>query len=608
MFQTLFYIFNSPNFLKIISMKSFLKTVLAVITGIILSSFLFFFFMLLMLGAMISSGNKPVVVSDNSVLVLKAGIPIPDRGNPNPTITFDLQSMKLSTVTGLNDILNNIKKAENDPKIKGIIIDNGLLPTGWATVEEIRNELISFRESGKFVISYTDYILTQQAYYLSTAADRIFINPEAAMELQGLSAEVMFYKKALEKLGVEIQVIRHGKFKGAVEPFLLEKLSDENRQQIASYTGSIWKHVSDNIASARGISVDEVNRIADLMLATEPEEAVKLNLIDGMLYRDLMIDSLKLLCGLTTDDKLKLVSMAQYTKVSDPVKKGYSRDKIAVIYASGSIVMGEGSDMNIGGNAYAEAIRTARKDTTIKAIVLRVNSPGGNAIASDLIWREADLANQAKPVVVSMGNYAASGGYYISAPATRIFADPTTITGSIGVFGLIPNAGKLLNDKLGISSEVVKTNTHSDAPSFSRPMTTYEEQIMQTNVERTYSTFISHVANGRNLTTGFVDSIGQGRVWSGTEAITNGLVDTIGGLNDAIATAALLAGLEKWSVKELPTLVDPYTKILNDLTGNVSIRKLRSELGVFSRYLDEINELTELSGIQARLPYYVTIR
>lgn len=589
-------------------MKNFLKTVLAVITGIILSSVLFFFFMLAMLGAMISSGSKPVPVSDNSVLILKSGIPIPDRGNPNPTLTFDMQTMKFSTVTGLNDILKNIEKAEGDDKIKGIIIDNGLMPSGWATTGEIRDALISFRESGKFVISYTDYILTQESYYLSTGADKIYLNPEATMEFQGLSAEVMFYKRALEKLGVDVQVIRHGKFKGAVEPFLLDGLSPENRQQIASYTGSVWNHVVSNIAAARGLDVAEANRIADLLIATNPDDAVAHNLIDGLLYKDQLIDTIKSLCGLTPDDKIKLVSMASYSKAASPVKKGYSRDKIAVIYASGSIVMGSGSDMNIGGNAYAEAIRDARKDTTVKAIVLRVNSPGGNAIASDLIWREADLARQVKPVVVSMGNYAASGGYYIAAPATKIFASPTTISGSIGVFGLIPNAGSLLNDKLGISTEVVKTNSHSDAPSFTRKMTTYEEEVIQKSVEKTYATFVGHVAAGRELTTGYVDSIGQGRVWSGTEALANGLVDTIGGLNAAIAEAAMLAGIEKWSVKELPVLVDPYTKLINELTGNTTMSRMKSEFGVFARYLDDISELTTLTGIQARLPYYITIR
>lgn len=589
-------------------MKTFLKTVLAVITGIIISSVLMFFFMLVIIGAMVSSGSKPAVVTENSILVLKSGVPIPDRGNPNPTLVFDMQTVKFSAVTGMNDIIENIRKAENDENIKGIIIETGLLPSGWATIEEIRNELIKFRKSGKFVISYTDYVLTQEAYYLSTAADKIYINPEGSMEFNGLSAEVMFYKKALEKIGVEVQVIRHGKFKGAVEPFLLDKLSEENKQQILSYTGSIWNHVVAGIAETRGLDAAEVNRIADMMLSTDVEEAAKLNIIDGVLYRDQMIDTLKALSGLTTDDKIAFVSMSKYSKVPNTVKKEYSRDKIAVIYASGNIVMGDGSEMNIGGSAYAKAISEARKDSSVKAIVLRVNSPGGSAIASDLIWREADLARQSKPVVVSMGNYAASGGYYISAPATKIFADPTTITGSIGVFGLIPNAGKLLNDKLGIATEVVKTNTHADAPSITRAMTPYEEQVIQKGVEKTYATFVSHVSAGRGMEFEAVDNIGQGRVWSGAEAISNGLVDAIGGLNDAITEAALLAGLDNWSLKELPALEDPYTKILKDLTGEIAMRSMKSELGIFARYLDEINELSGLSGIQTRLPYFITIR
>ncbi|MBE0676174.1 MAG: signal peptide peptidase SppA [Bacteroidales bacterium] len=288
--------------------------------------------------------------------------------------------------------------------------------------------------------------------------------------------------------------------------------------------------------------------------------------------------------------------------------KTRSKDKIAVVYASGTIVMGKGTETNIGGNAYVEAIREARLDTTVKAIVLRVNSPGGNAIASDLIWREADLAKQVKPVVVSMGNYAASGGYYISAPATEIYTNNVTITGSIGVFGLIPNAGKLMEGKIGITSEVVKTNRHADAPSLTREMTSYEAERMQMSIEKTYSTFVSHVAVGRDMSTEAVDNIGQGRVWSGSEALANGLADKAGGLRDAVKAAAALAGTESYTLYELPALEDPYTRFLKDLTGEVRMRIEERELGILARYLDDIREITSLSGIQARLPYSITLR
>jgi protease-4 len=516
--------------------------------------------------------------------------------------------MSFAPSTGLNDILSNIRKAETDDKIKGILIETGLLPSGWATASEIRQALLEFRETGKFVISYTDYILSQEAYYISSAADKIYINPEATIELKGISAEVMFYKKALEKIGVEVQVIRHGKFKGAVEPFLLDRLSEENREQISSFTGSIWNNVVSDISAARNIDAAEINRIADLLLASDPDEALSLKLIDGLLYKDELLDTMRVLCGLDPDAKIKTVSMAKYSKVPAPIVKTRSKDKIAVIYASGTIVMGKGTETNIGGNAYAEAIREARLDSTVKAIVLRVNSPGGNAIASDLIWREADLAKQVKPVVVSMGNYAASGGYYISAPATEIYTNNVTITGSIGVFGLIPNAGKLMEEKIGITSEVVKTNSHADAPSLTREMTSYEAERMQMSIEKTYSTFVSHVADGRDMSTETVDNIGQGRVWSGSEALANGLADKAGGLRDAVKAAAALAGTESYTLYELPALEDPYTRFLKDLTGEVRMRIEERELGVLARYLDDIREITSLSGIQARLPYSITLR
>jgi len=320
--------------------------------------------------------------------------------------------------------------------------------SGWATTEELRNAIKKFREeSGKWVIAYSDYILPQEGYYLSTIADKIYINPASMVDFKGLSGDVMFYKKALEKIGVEVQIIRHGKFKGAVEPFLLDKMSDENREQIKDYVGSIWNHTVKMISESRGISEDQLNRLADNLTGYVATGALESKLVDGLLFRDQLYDSLKILSGLTTDDKINLVQMGKYSKVPGSHKTA-SKNKISVIYASGTIAMGKGNDYNIGGNNYADIIRKERKDSSVKAIVLRVNSPGGGAIASDMIWRELKLAAEVKPVVISMGNYAASGGYYISAPGTKIYTNPTTITGSIGVFGMIPNAEKLLEQKL----------------------------------------------------------------------------------------------------------------------------------------------------------------
>ena len=589
-------------------MKSFLKYTLATITGIIIASFLFFIIMLAGFSAIVSSGDKPVSVSNNSILVLKAGVPIPDRGDQNPLSGLDLFNMTFSQAPGLNDILQSIEKASGDNKIKGILIENGLLPSGWATTGEIRNALIKFRENGKFVISYSDYVLTQECYYLSTAADRIYINPGSMVDFKGLSSEVMFFKKALEKIGVEVQVTRHGKFKGAVEPFILDKLSEENKAQIKDYAGSIWNQVIADISQSRGIPAEKLNKLADNLDGNMASGALETKLVDGLMYRDALIDTLKVLSGISSDKDLNLISMIKYSKVPD-TKMAYSaKNRIAVVYASGTIVTGRGTDSNIGGNNYADVIRKARLDTSVKAIVLRVNSPGGSATASDIIWRELDLAARGKPVVISMGNYAASGGYFISAPGTKIYADPMTISGSIGVFGLIPNAGTLLEKKLGLTTEIVNTNKNSDFPSIYRPMNTYEKELMQLSIEKIYSDFVSKVASGRKMKPESVDSIGQGRVWSGTSAVKIGLADETGGLKDAIKGAAKLAGIELYSVRELPVLEDPYMRILSQLGGELRMSILKKELGESVKYYNIVQEIKDMSGIQARLPYFIDIR
>ena len=588
-------------------MKNFLKYTLATITGIIITSILFFVVLLASLSTMMISGEKPASISENSILVLKAGVTIPDQGNTNPYAGFDIINMTITPVPGLNEILQNIRKASADDKIKGILIENGLSSSGWATTEELREALEKFRAGGKFVIAYSAYVLLQEGYYLSTAADKIYVNPSSTVDFKGLSGEVMFYKKALEKLGVEVQVTRHGKFKGAVEPYILDQLSKENEEQIKSYVGSIWSHVVENISKARGIAPEKLNRLADNLVGFVASGAYDNGLVDGLIYRDALIDTLKILSGLTTDDKIAMVPMHKYSKVPDPKKMVSAKNKIALIYASGTIAIGKGNENNIGGDAFGELIRKERKDSSVKAIVLRVNSPGGVAIASDIIWKEVEMASKVKPVVISMGNYAASGGYYISAPGTKIFASPTTITGSIGIFGLIPNAGKLMNQKLGISTETVNTNKNSDFPSIYRPMNTYEKEVMKLSIEKGYSDFISRVAFGRNMTVAAVDSIGQGRVWSGTDAKKIGLVDETGGLTASVQEAAKLAGIDTYSIRELPVAEDPFSRILSQLSGEIRMRILKNELGEYKKLFDEIQEIKNLSGIQARLPYFIEV-
>ena len=595
------------SILKLLTMKNFLKTTLAVVAGIFIASFLFFLFLIAGLSSLISSSSKPVSISANSVLVLNTGIEIPDRGNNNPLAGIDFIEMTYKPVVGLNDILNNIRKASTDDNIKGILIENGVYPSGWAVTGEIRDAITEFKKSGKFVVSYADYILTQQCYYLSSAADKIFINPGATVEFKGLSSEVMFYKNALEKLGIEVQVTRHGKFKGAVEPFMLDKLSEENKEQIKTYTNSIWTHIVERISESRGITTRELNRIADNLAVYMSAEARKHNFVDELMFRDQLNDTLKALAGVKNKE-LNLVSMAKYLKTRNPHKVSSSPNAISVIYASGNIVMGKGNETNIGGKNYADIIKKERLDTSVKAIVLRINSPGGEVISSEMIWRELQLTQKIKPVVVSMGNYAASGGYYIACPATKIYANPETLSGSIGVFGLLPNVSNLFEKKLGLTVEAVNTNRNANFPSLFRSMNSYEKEVMQMHIERIYGDFIRNVSEGRNMSLEQVNNIGEGRVWSGISSIDIGLVDELGGLAEAIKGAAQLAGIDNYKLKELPNLEEPLVRLLEQLSDEVTMKKLKKELGETTIYLNWINDLKELSGIQARLPFAINIR
>lgn len=588
-------------------MKTFLKMLLAVIAGFIITSILLFVIMLSVLSGMAAAGKKAVDIPEKSVLVMKTGAMIPDRTTSNPLAMLDPVTRSFTQTPGLNEILRDLRKAAEDENIKGILIDNGTMPSGWATADEIRTALEEFKESGKFIYSYSDYIMMQESYFISSAADAIWLSPASTFNFNGLASEVTFYRDALEKIGVEVQVIRHGKFKGAVEPYMLDHLSDENRAQISEYIGSIWGHVVKTISEARGLPVEKIKQLADSLAGYDLARMKGAGMIDGTLYRDQLEDSIRVAAGIDEGDKINYVSMSKYSKVPAKHSSVTGRKKIAVLFAEGNIVMGEGDDTNIGGNRYVDELRKLRLDTTVKAVVFRVNSRGGNAIASDLIWREVELTAQAKPVIVSMGNYAASGGYYISAAANKIMASPVTLTGSIGVYGLIPNAQVFLDKKIGITSDVVRTNSHSDAPSLTRPLNAFEREAMQANIERTYSTFTGIVASGRGMRQTAVDSIGQGHVWSGADAIEIGLVDTFGGLNDAIAEAASMTGLESYRVIERPEATDFYTKLLKEMTGMVRANAIRRELGEASRYYFELKEIISSAGVQAIMPYYLEI-
>jgi len=586
-------------------MKSFFKYVLATIVGIILSSILIFFIFLGSIGAIISSQDQPVKIDKHTVLHMKLTNPITDRSNKNPMENFDFESFQPVNQLGLNEILANIKKAKEDANIDGIYLDFTMIPAGMATIEEIRSALIDFKASGKFILSYAD-TYTQSTYYLASIADKVYLNPEGLLSWTGMRSEIMFFKEALEKIGIEAQIIRHGKFKSAVEPFMYNQMSPENREQIMTYMGSIWNHMLTRISESRNISIEQLNELADNLTLNNADAALEHGFVDGLKYKDEILAELKELTKKKESEKIKNVTLAKYTKVPKK-RKSLEKDKIAVVYASGSVIMGEGAEGTIGSDRISKAIREARKDSSIKAIVFRVNSGGGSALASEVIWREVKLAQQVKPVIASLGDVAASGGYYIVAPAEKIVANPNTITGSIGVFGMIPNGKKLLNDKLGIHVDVAKTNKHADIYSFSRPLSAKEKETIQLNIEGVYETFITHVAEGRGMTKEEIDEIGQGRVWSGANAIEIGLIDEFGGLEKAIEIAAQTANLEKYRVIDYPKLKDPFQKLLEDLQGNVKASILKKELGNEYKYYQRLQDLKNMQGIQARIPYDIEL-
>ncbi len=584
-------------------MKSFLKFLLASVLGVLIGLLLVVFIFMGIIGVMISSADKVVDVKPNTVFHMKLDQPIVDRASKNPFDDFDFLSMRPTSRLGLNDILENIKKAKQDDNIKGIFLEISMPQAGISTLGEIREALLDFRESGKFILASADNY-TQSAYYLASVADHLYLTPTGLVQWTGLRSEVMFYKGALEKLGLEPQILRHGKFKSAVEPFMNEEMSEESREQVMSYLGSIWQVILEGVSDSRNLTVEELDRIAGNLLVRSSETAVEHGLVDEVMYRDQVLSKLKELAGIDEEDDIKSVNNAQYTKVPMPREfRGLPRDKIAIVFAEGTIGTGEGSELTIGSDRISRAIREARRDTTYKAIVFRVNSPGGSALASEIIWREVELAAKEKPVIVSMGDVAASGGYYIAAPATRIIASRQTITGSIGVFGLLLDASGFLNDKIGITVDVAKTNEFADIGSLYRPMTPAERDILQEGVEDVYRVFTERVADGRSMDVERVDDIGQGRVWSGFNAMELGLVDEFGGLNRAVEVAIEESGVENYRIVSLPVQKDPFEELLKSLTGDVKLKLFGDGAGTFQRHLETLRDVIENQGIQARMPF-----
>ena len=542
--------------------------------------------------------EEVVVVKDNSVLKIEFKDPILDRTSDNPFSDIDLLNSSTEGSVEFKDILDNIEKAKNDDKIKGIYLNFSSVNAGFSQIEEIRNKLLDFKESGKIIYSYADSY-SQSAYYLASVSDKIALNPEGIIELKGLSAEIMFYKGLMDKLGIEAQIIRHGKFKGAVEPFMYNQMSNENREQIEKLLNSISDYMIDGIATEReGITSEEIHKMINNMYLSSARKCLESGIIDKIAYQDQIFSDLE-------DKSEHEITLTDYMKVKNP-KTSVSDNKIAIVYATGEINTGKGSYNTIGSETTAEAIREASEDENVKAIVLRVNSPGGSALASEIIWREINLAKQKKKVVVSMGDYAASGGYYIACNADKIFANNSTLTGSIGVFGIVPNTKNFLNEKLGVYIETVKTHKHSDIANGYRKLSDDELNVIQNSVEDIYETFITHVSEGRGIPVRKVDEIGQGRVWSGADALSIGLIDEIGGLEDAIASAADLSGLEDYRIITLPKKTDMFEEFIESFSAKQNI-VLPDFLGISEKMINQLEFLNSKEKIQARIPFIMEV-
>lgn len=591
-------------------MKQFFKIMFASFFGTLLTILVItFLFIGIIAGIIASSEGEEVTIKPHTILHINWKTEIKDRSSDDPFENFDFAMMESNKPVGLNDILENIEKAASDPNIDGIFLDMETVPAGMATEEEIRNKLLEFKESGKWIVSYGNSY-DQKAYYLASVADNIYLNPEGMILFKGLNAQVVFLKNMFDKLEIEMQVVRgpNNKYKSAVEPLMLDKMSEANREQMQVLLNSIWGKMLSALSESRGISIEDLNKIADNLDLSDAEKALSNRFVDELLYRDELINKLKELTNVEDKDDLETVSFSSYTNVKEKETKKLQKDQIAIIYAEGSIVQGKGGADEIGSASVAKTIREVRRNEKIKAIVFRVNSGGGDAFASEEIRREVELAKNEKPFIVSMGNLAASGGYWISTNADYIFAQPTTITGSIGVFGVIPNFKGLFNNKLGINFEDVMTNKNSDFIDVMKPMSEFQHQKIDNEIIKIYTDFTELVAKTRKLDVAYIDSIARGRVWSGTDALELGLVDEMGGMENAIAFAAEKAELgENYRISEYPKQKDFLEQLVEELTGQTKARIIGNELGEFKIYYSQIQTLRNMQGIQARIPYFFTI-
>lgn len=585
---------------------NFLRNLLASILGSLVAFgiivAMFFIFL-----ALVGSADDGIVVKKNSVLELGFMAPILDYTGKDETDPF---AALWGGELGLDEILHTIKVAKTDDNIEGISITTSFLQAGIAQTREIREALLDFKSSGKFVFAQSD-IYTQKDYYLASVADEVYINPVGVIDFKGLATEVLYFKDLQEKSGIKMEVIRHGKYKSAVEPFLSNSMSEENRTQIKELITSIWDVIINDISVSREISPTDLNTIADTLGGRTPTLAVASGLLDGVMHYDQYKDLLKEKLGVNKDEETNYVKFEDYAYTASKKKIQTGTDKIAVIYAQGEIFYGEGGKDYIGQGLIVDALQKAVKNESVKAIVFRVDSPGGSALVSDIIWREMQLAKKEKPLVVSFGNVAASGGYYIGVGGDKIFAEPTTITGSIGVFGTIPNVNELA-ENIGINAEQVGTNKNSVDYSLFEPMDDSFRNVIQESIEETYGIFLDRVAQGRNMTVAQVDSLAQGRVWSGVDAKANGLVDELGNLDDAIAAAAEMAGLDDYGIRKYPKYKSDFERLMEDLGGakaKIGQSIIQEEIGSEAyQLLKEFKQLGKQEGIQAKMPFRLNIK
>lgn len=588
-------------------MLQFLKYVLATIVGIFLFTILGFFLLIGFGAAMSAGSDQKTNVAEKSVLKINLNQVIREVAPEEDPFTELFSNGEMGQV-GLVQIKDAIANAKLDPNVKGIYLDCQYPVAGYATLEEVRNALIDFKKSKKFIYAYGE-VMTEGAIYINSVADKSYINPAGGIDFNGLQAEYSFMKGLFDKVGVKPEIFRVGEYKSAVEVFTRTDMSEANKEQTRSFINSVAGHIYGNIAKSRGIAPDELNKILDELKVQSPDDAVRQKVITNVGYFDEFEKAIRNELDLKEEAKISYVSLSKYLKAEKHVKSGEGDNRIAVITGEGDIVSGDGGDEAIGSDRIVKELEKARKDPKVKAVVLRINSGGGSSLASDIMWREVQLVKKQKPIIASMGDYAASGGYYMAMGCDTIVAHPTTITGSIGIFAIIMNVEKLMNDKLGITFDGVGTHKYSDYPSATRTMTDAEKMMFQNGVNKGYETFTTKAAKGRRMDVEKLKSLAGGRVWTGLQAKENGLVDVLGGLDDAVKIAAKKAGLKEGNYRvKYPTKKSGFEAFMDKWSKDQEEAKLKSYLGALAPYAGQIKRLQTMEGIQARMPMEIVIK